>query len=238
MWYKVLNVDKNANAKDIRTSYKQLVLIHHPDKGGDLESFRSIQNAYEESIKYTSVKPFMSGLHDPSIAKMKNPFMNPLSRSSAKSFTAMMMEKHPENNPVLLTFLEMITKGGSIDGPTSIYYNMLKQKLFEKNMKKAKTKKQTPNQNSKDIYKILDILVEMRKNNVKFYNKVLIELIKNYVFVKTSKLRKAELITAIFDGIASDLIKEKAKEISIEFNGNETREEIISKFLYIPIYTL
>ena len=45
--YEVLGIDKSADDNDIRKQYKKLCLIHHPDKGGNNETFQKIQKAYE-----------------------------------------------------------------------------------------------------------------------------------------------------------------------------------------------
>jgi curved DNA-binding protein CbpA len=45
--YAVLGVSKAATAADIKAAYNSLVLIHHPDKGGDQETFIKVQQAYE-----------------------------------------------------------------------------------------------------------------------------------------------------------------------------------------------
>lgn len=58
--YKILGVDKNASAKDIKQAYRKAVLKHHPDKGGDPDIFKDIQAAYsilsdeEKRKKYDS----------------------------------------------------------------------------------------------------------------------------------------------------------------------------------------
>jgi molecular chaperone DnaJ len=46
-YYKVLQVEKNASPEEIKQSYKKLAKIHHPDRGGDKETFQKIQSAYE-----------------------------------------------------------------------------------------------------------------------------------------------------------------------------------------------
>ena len=45
--YKELGLNKNATASEIKKSYRQLALKHHPDRGGDPEKFKKIQAAYE-----------------------------------------------------------------------------------------------------------------------------------------------------------------------------------------------
>lgn len=50
------NITPKAEKKssvDVRVLYKKLVLMHHPDKGGDPEIFIRLQNAYENNDIYT-----------------------------------------------------------------------------------------------------------------------------------------------------------------------------------------
>merc|ERR1719183_1260219 len=46
-FYKLLEVDKNANDAEIKKAYRKLAVKHHPDKGGDPEKFKEITRAYE-----------------------------------------------------------------------------------------------------------------------------------------------------------------------------------------------
>ncbi|PTY36485.1 hypothetical protein BGP77_04075 [Saccharospirillum sp. MSK14-1] len=46
-----LGLDPRADQKAIRTRYRQLANEHHPDKGGDPETFRRIREAYEQLSK-------------------------------------------------------------------------------------------------------------------------------------------------------------------------------------------
>jgi DnaJ-class molecular chaperone len=48
--YERLGVDKKATAADIKKAHQRLVKTHHPDKGGDAEEFKKIQQAYEVLI--------------------------------------------------------------------------------------------------------------------------------------------------------------------------------------------
>ncbi len=44
--YDVLQVSTNATDKEIKSAYRKLLLIHHPDKGGDKDNFIRITEAY------------------------------------------------------------------------------------------------------------------------------------------------------------------------------------------------
>ena len=45
--YGALGLSRDANAQQIRESYKNLVRTEHPDKGGNAEKFKEIQKAYD-----------------------------------------------------------------------------------------------------------------------------------------------------------------------------------------------
>ncbi len=44
--YKTLNVRHNAKEPEIRSAYRKLALVHHPDKGGSEETFARLADAY------------------------------------------------------------------------------------------------------------------------------------------------------------------------------------------------
>lgn len=45
--YDVLGLDRGATPEDIKKAYRKLAREHHPDKGGDPEKFKKVQEAYE-----------------------------------------------------------------------------------------------------------------------------------------------------------------------------------------------
>ena len=48
--YEVLNVKKDCSRNKIKKEYRKLVIIYHPDKGGDTKIFELINKAYETLI--------------------------------------------------------------------------------------------------------------------------------------------------------------------------------------------
>lgn len=48
-----LGLDESADRNAIRTRYRQLANEHHPDKGGDPDTFRRIREAYEQLTSKT-----------------------------------------------------------------------------------------------------------------------------------------------------------------------------------------
>jgi len=46
-YYSLLGVNRNATAEEIRKAYREKAKIHHPDRGGDPEIFKQINEAYE-----------------------------------------------------------------------------------------------------------------------------------------------------------------------------------------------
>ncbi len=45
-YYNILNLKPNATREEIKKAYRQKALEHHPDKGGNPDMFRKINNAY------------------------------------------------------------------------------------------------------------------------------------------------------------------------------------------------
>lgn len=47
-WWSVLGVPINATSDQVKDAYRILVTKHHPDKGGDVELFHRVQEAYRQ----------------------------------------------------------------------------------------------------------------------------------------------------------------------------------------------
>ena len=46
-YYRILNLSENCSRNEVVDAYRKLAVIHHPDKGGDSETFKKISRAYE-----------------------------------------------------------------------------------------------------------------------------------------------------------------------------------------------
>ena len=46
-YYKILNINRNATQDDVKKSFRTLSKTHHPDKGGDENTFKEISEAYD-----------------------------------------------------------------------------------------------------------------------------------------------------------------------------------------------
>jgi curved DNA-binding protein CbpA len=44
-YYNVLGVSKSASEKDLKNAFKKKAMQYHPDKGGDPEKFKQINEA-------------------------------------------------------------------------------------------------------------------------------------------------------------------------------------------------
>ena len=46
-YYKILGISKNSSPDDVKRSFRELAHKHHPDKGGDAEKFKELNEAYQ-----------------------------------------------------------------------------------------------------------------------------------------------------------------------------------------------
>ncbi len=50
--YKILGVESGSSLREINEAYRNLISLHHPDKGGDAEEFIKIRQAFESLKKH------------------------------------------------------------------------------------------------------------------------------------------------------------------------------------------
>lgn len=48
----ILGVDASADSKEIKSRYRSLAAQHHPDHGGDEETFKRVNKAYDTIINW------------------------------------------------------------------------------------------------------------------------------------------------------------------------------------------
>ena len=67
----VLGLKAGATPVELKKVYRRLAMVHHPDKGGDVEKFKRVSACYEHLCKYgtkpqiqQSISPiYYSGVH-------------------------------------------------------------------------------------------------------------------------------------------------------------------------------
>jgi len=73
-FYSLLGVNKDADETSIKKAYRRLAMQHHPDKGGDAEKFKQINEAYETLADKKKREMYdLYGTSDPHAAQ-RNPF--------------------------------------------------------------------------------------------------------------------------------------------------------------------
>ncbi len=55
-WFEVLEVDSDSSMDVIKTAYRKLSSIHHPDRGGNSEKMAEINNAYNVAFQLNDNK--------------------------------------------------------------------------------------------------------------------------------------------------------------------------------------
>lgn len=85
--YKTLGVLKNATPEEIKTGYRSQSKVHHPDKGGDTETFKQIALAYEILSDPEKRQRYDSGEPVDSITKSAVSIETHILRQLVKLFT-------------------------------------------------------------------------------------------------------------------------------------------------------
>jgi curved DNA-binding protein CbpA len=94
--YEILGIDKNSTDSDIRKAYRKLAVQHHPDKGGDAEKFKEVNNAYSIlSDKQKKTQYDSSGSYEYMNINPKDIFNHFFNRSYNSFIDPMNLTTHP-----------------------------------------------------------------------------------------------------------------------------------------------
>ena len=78
--YNCLDISQSSSIEDIRKAYKKLIIINHPDKGGDAEKFNKIHEAYQ-ILSNPITKKIVDTFGSISLDLVKNIINNDLNKS-------------------------------------------------------------------------------------------------------------------------------------------------------------
>lgn len=84
-WYQVLDLKLPTTVEDVKKAYRKLVLLHHPDKGGDVDTFKRVQQAYEAGVKKCRVRERLSCVGKGAAAKGKGKGKGKKARGKAQA---------------------------------------------------------------------------------------------------------------------------------------------------------
>jgi molecular chaperone DnaJ len=76
-YYEILGIKKGASADEIKKAYRKLAKEHHPDKGGDENTFKEISEAYEvlsDPTKKSDYDRFGHNKNTNNFGGFRNPF--------------------------------------------------------------------------------------------------------------------------------------------------------------------
>jgi len=90
-YYKILGINRDASAKEIKQAYYQQAKWHHPDKGGNAEKFRLVAEAYtvlssnKKRKQYDNSELVRNPISDDRLEEIKNTMLDVADRMEKSS---------------------------------------------------------------------------------------------------------------------------------------------------------
>ena len=130
-YYTLLGVPRTATPEEIKKAYRQRVKQHHPDKGGDAEKFKRINEAYEV-LSNSDKRSAYDNPHEPGFSFRSNDFRqhNPFAGSPFEHmFNQNFSQRTPRNKDIVLA--ANISLAEAITGKTIIMQYQLNSGRLE-----------------------------------------------------------------------------------------------------------
>lgn len=74
--YQILGVNPKSTPDEIKTAFRRLVLIHHPDRGGDAETFKKIEYSYDILSNPSKRREYEQQVNDEPITQLSETVHN------------------------------------------------------------------------------------------------------------------------------------------------------------------
>ena len=153
-YYKLLSINEKSDNKEIKKSFYKLSLINHPDKGGNEESFKKINMAYE-ILKDEDLKRKYDSLRNEFVINMNKK----LKMSTSHSFKSTNYNEKPNYKP---------NEKNNYSNNTNYYKNRDKN-FNEKFYKKNNTDKEFKDENKHDFNWESNFEDVKNENNYQYY---------------------------------------------------------------------
>ena len=130
--FDILDLKENASPRTIKTQYYKMALVLHPDKRGDEEEFKKINEAY-------------SLLTNPSISSRSSisSISRSMSRSSSRksNSSSPYVSSHPEYNTPLWKVASLIAFAAALEGARLQFKSRIRKGGLTRRAQKRKTRK-------------------------------------------------------------------------------------------------
>jgi curved DNA-binding protein CbpA len=183
--YDVLGLSSDASSEEIKSKYKSLAQHHHPDKGGDEETFKRIKTAYEILIDPVRRKQYDTTGSTSQDRSIRDECLERLSRM----FFSFAAEIDPERDDIVL---KMRVETRKIKDEST--HNIEVCKTFIKKLNTLITRLRFKQQGDDFLKSFAEKQLEIRNNELLNFQKqimiseMMLELLENYEWGLPSNL--------------------------------------------------